>query len=197
MNHPGGGDQPRDADAEEMADLMERHLPALRRFLAKRAREWVLVRESAGDLAQSACRDVLTQLDEGRFELRSEAEFKQWLYEAGLLKLKARARFHQADKRDVGREVGRIDPAASEAAGFEPASSTTPSRVLALEETRSRVRKAIEDLGGRDAEVLRAVVLEGRSHADVAKSLDVDVAHCRVLLSRAMAKLSGRLKEGG
>ena len=175
---------------------MERHLPALRRFLAKRAGEWVLARESAGDLAQSACRDVLVQLDEGRFELRTEAEFKQWLYEAGLLKLKARARFHKADKRDVGREVGQVTPATSEAPGFEPASSTTPSRVVATEETRERVREAIEELGGRDAEVLRGVVLEGKSHADVARALELDVAHCRVVLSRAMAKLSGKLQSG-
>ena len=44
--------------------------------------------------------------------------------------------------------------------------------------------------GERDAQVLRLSVLEGRSHAEVAALLDVEVAHCRVLLSRAMVRLS-------
>lgn len=180
-------------DGARMAQLMERHLPALERFLAARAGELVLARESAADLAQSACGDVLAQLADGRFELRSEPEFRQWLFEAGLLKLKDRARSLRAAKRDPGREVRPIHPLASEDPGVEPGMSATPSRIVATAEARERLRAAVDRLPERDAEVLRRVVLNGEPREAVAESLGVDAHHFRTVLSRAMAKLAGRL----
>ncbi|MEZ6016115.1 MAG: sigma-70 family RNA polymerase sigma factor [Planctomycetota bacterium] len=175
-------------------EWLARLLPRLRAFLGRRAPNFVLEQESAEDLAQSVCRDVLAHIDDGRFELRSEAEFRQWVFEAGLLKLKARRKFLRADKRDHGGALGSLSPLDSEDPGIEPSSSETPSRFAATLETRERVRAAIASLGGRDAEVLRLVVLEGRPHAEAAATLGLDPAHCRMVLSRAMAKLAAALQ---
>lgn len=180
-------------DEQRMAALMERHLPALERFLAARAGEFLLARESAADLAQSACGDVLAQLADGRFELRTEPEFRQWLFEAGLLKLKDRARSLRAAKRDPGREARPIHPLASEDPGVDPGQSVTPSRIAATAESRARLRAAIAELSERDGEVLRRVVLEGEPRERVARELGLDDHHFRTVLSRAMAKLAGRL----
>ncbi|QDV05126.1 RNA polymerase sigma factor RpoE [Planctomycetes bacterium Poly30] len=136
-------------------------------------------------------------METGRFELRTEPEFKQWLYEAGQLKLRARQRFYLAGKRDAHREGPPIGPLGSSDPGFEPAISTTPSQIAATAEAKAGVRAAIESLSERDAEVLRLAVLEGRSHAEVAAALGVEVAHCRVLLSRAMVRLSKTLRGSG
>lgn len=180
-------------DRQRIEGLLERHLPAFRRFLGRRAARVVLDNESVDDLAQSVCREVLNQLEDGRLELRSEPEFKQWLFEAGQHKLRSRRRFYLAGKRDAGRPGAPIGPLDSEDPGVEPHVSTTPSRLVATEEAKALVRAAIGSLPERDASVLRLVVLEGLSHADAAKRLDVDTAHCRVLLSRAMVKLAKRL----
>lgn len=195
---PNSSDSTQDpAPDERLEGLLAKHLPAFRRFLGKRASRMVLENESVDDLAQSVCRDILGQMDRGKFELRTDAEFKQWLFEAGQLKLRARQRYYLADKRDAGRRGPAVGPMDSQDHGVEPAISTTPSRLFATEEARRKVRDAIGSLAGRDAEVLRLSVLEGRSHAETAEALGVDVAHCRVILSRAMVKLSSALRASG
>ncbi|MEM6674062.1 MAG: sigma-70 family RNA polymerase sigma factor [Planctomycetota bacterium] len=185
-----------DDQEERLEDLLAQHLPGLRGFLRRRAPHLVLQKESTEDLAQSVCRDVLEHVVDGRMELRSDAEFKQWLYEAALWKLRARRRHLGAQRRDPGREVGRWDRSASGVRPLEPGDSETPSRIVASEEKRDAVRRAIEELGGRDEEVLRLAVLEERPHREIAERLEVTEAHSRVLLSRALARLSKKL-EGG
>ena len=184
-------------EQERLDELLARHLPSLRGFLHRRAAHLVLARESAEDLAQSACRDVVEQLHDGRFELRTDAEFKQWLFEAGNLKLKTRYRFYGADKRNPGREIP-LDASYGDKEGgagrfHEQATSATPSRLLSLEENRASVRAAVASLGGRDAEVIRLVVFEGLPNQEAARQLSLEPAHFRVVLSRAMAKLSKSL----
>lgn len=182
-----------DAGGADVAELFEVHLPGLRRFLQARAAAHVLAREDADDLAQSVCRDVLEHLDDGRMELRSGPEFKQWLYEAALLKLKARVRYHGALRREPGREVRPEGGAPGETAAV----SETPSRLARTAEDRARVQRAIDELGGRDAEILRLAVLEERPHGEIAGLLGVTTSHSRVLLSRALAKLSRFLGPDG
>lgn len=185
------------APPSRLEALLAEHLPGLRGFLARRAPDLVLERESAEDLAQSVCRELLERADDGRFELRGDAEFKQWLYEASLWKLRARTRHLRAQRRDAALEVGPWDgTAGSRTTPLEPRTSETPSRVAAADERRAAVRDAIEALGGRDAEVLRLAVLEERPHADIARTLGVTEVHSRVLLSRALARLSRRLGRG-
>lgn len=172
--------------------LLSQHLPGLRGFLQRRAPEYVLDRESAEDLAQSVCRDVLEHAADGRFELRGDSEFKQWLYEAALWKLRARGRHLRAQKRDVAREVRPTS--GSQSLGHEACISATPSRLVATEERRAAVREAIHALGGRDEELLRLAVLEELPHRQIAERLDITEAHSRVLLSRALAKLARHLE---
>ncbi len=172
--------------------LMAEHLPGLRGFLRRRVPEFVLERESTEDIVQSVCREVLEHLHDGRLSLRGEREFKQWLYEAALWKLRSRKRYLRAQRRDPRREVrpGR----ASLDVTPHPVISETPSRLLASKERREAVHQAIESLGGRDTEVLRFAVLEERTHAEIAQLLGVSPAHSRVLLSRALARLARRLE---
>jgi restriction endonuclease Mrr len=59
---------------------------------------------------------------------------------------------------------------------------------LILKETRTRVRRVLAEIGGRDAEILRAVFLEEHSADLVCRSFGVDRAYLRVLLHRAKQK---------
>ena len=185
-----------EADPERLEELLAAHLPGLRGFLRRRAPDLVLAKESTEDLAQSVCRDVLEHGGDGRLELRGKQEFKQWLYEAALWKLRARRRHHGAQRRDVAKEVGPWDRSQSGVRPLEPGDTETPSRIVATDEQRAAVRRAIEDLGGRDAEILEMAVLQERPHREIAEALGVTEAHSRVILSRALARLSSRLGEG-
>ncbi len=163
--------------------------------MRRRAPGFVLDRESTEDLAQSVCRDVLEHVADGRLELRGDAAFKQWLYEAALWKLRARSRHLRTEKRDAGREVqsplrttdGGVVP-------FEPRSSTTPSRLVATDERRRAVREAIAKQDERDALLLTLAVLEDLPHRGIAGRLGIAESHSRVLLSRALAKLARELE---
>lgn len=190
---PDGSDPDEPArDDARVERWLATQLPSLRGFLRRRADDIVLERESVEDLAQSVCREAVEHVEDGRLELRGERAFKQWLYEAALFKLKARARYHRAQRRDAGREVP-LERGSSSGAPRELGGSETPSRLVATAEQRAEVRRAIEALGGRDAEVLRLAVLEELPHAAVAAQLGVSEAHSRVLLSRALAKLGRAL----
>jgi RNA polymerase sigma factor (sigma-70 family) len=180
------------AGTGEVDRLLAVHMQGLRNFLRKRAPEYVLQKESSEDLAQSVCRDVLEHMSDGRFELRGEGEFKQWLYEAALWKLRARSKRLKALKRDPGREIGRVGEGLPGA--FEPRTSATPSRILGTEEQRGAVREAIAKQEARDVELLTMAIIEERSHRDIAARLGITESHSRVLLSRALVKMARELE---
>ena len=92
-------------DVNAVAELLERLLPDVESFLRARAGAMLRAKESGQDLVQSVCREVLEDVQRGRFAYRGDAEFKQWLFGAAELKLKQRARFWRQEMRDVAREA--------------------------------------------------------------------------------------------
>ncbi len=178
-------------DARAVEALMQRLLPGLQGFLYRRADDLILKEETPEDLAQSVCREVLVRMQDGRFTFRGDAEFKQWIYEAALLKLRARARFYRAGRRDVRK---RNDDTHS-FSGHPARVSATPSRIALAEEQKQKVLAALDHLPERDAQILRLAVLEQVTHQQIAQQLDISESHSRVLLSRALARLSKLLAE--
>ena len=71
----------------------------------RQAGHLVRAKESAADLAQSVCREVLERIGDGRFEYQGEAAFKQWLFQAAEHKMQNKHRFYRADRRDGAKEV--------------------------------------------------------------------------------------------
>ena len=90
-------------DASALDALLAQHLPGLRAYIRLRCGPALRARESASDIAQSACRDVLENLD--RFQWNGEAGFKAWLYTTALRKIADRAEYWGAQKRDAKRDV--------------------------------------------------------------------------------------------
>jgi len=63
----------------------------------------VFAKESASDLVQSVCLEILQHLD--RFRYRGEAGFKHWLYTTALRRIVNKHEFNTAAKRDVRRDA--------------------------------------------------------------------------------------------
>jgi RNA polymerase sigma-70 factor (ECF subfamily) len=179
-------------DAQAVEDLLARYLPDLRGYLQRNAGALITGKESSSDLAQSVCRDMLERLATERFVYRGEAEFKQWLYNAAMFKIRARRRFYLAARRDAGRDVEVLDAnPTSSAAELEPrAEQRGPGSAAELSEDVERLRAALAQLPENYRDVLLLSNVDGLSHKQIADKLGISEANSRVLLSRALARLA-------
>lgn len=174
-------------DPEAVAELLQRHLPALRAFVRLKAGPSLLARESCSDLAQSVCRDVLENAE--RFRFGGEAEFRKWLFTTAMRKIADRAEHWRADKRNPARERGGLDE--QELQGLQ--GIYTPSRQAAAREELARVEAAFGKLAPEKQEVVLMSRLMGLSHAEIAAELGKTEIAVRSILSRALAELAAML----
>jgi RNA polymerase sigma factor (sigma-70 family) len=169
-------------DQGAVEQLLVRYLPDLINFVDRRAARWLRQRESAADLAQSVCREVLVRLRDGRLAFHGEPQFRQWLYRAAVIKLIEKSRHGAAEKRDPAREVPQ--DVALEAC----AAQATPSQFAIFHEELERFHAAFASL----PELISLRLVDGLSHQEIGKRLGVNDAHSRVLLARALAQLAQR-----
>ncbi|MBK8180292.1 MAG: RNA polymerase sigma factor [Planctomycetes bacterium] len=171
-------------DPAAVERLLVRYLPDLVEYLDRRAARWLRGRESAADLAQSVCREVLVRLRDGRLQFRGEPQFRQWLYRAAVIKLVEKGRLGGAEKRDPAREVPQSH------AGPVLSRLPSPSEFAMFHEDLERFQTAFSALGSRARSVISYKLVEGLSHEDIGRQLGVTAAHSRVLLARALAQLA-------
>jgi RNA polymerase sigma-70 factor (ECF subfamily) len=183
-------------DARAVEALIERYLPDLRAFVRLRAGAVVRAREESSDLVQSTCREVLEHID--RFQFPSEAAFKQWLYTTALRKIINRRDFYVAQKRDALREVPIGDASdANEELLRAYRSFSSPSRRAMVREEVERIERAFETLPDEYREVITLAHVVGLSRAEIAQQMQKSEGAVRVLLHRALAKVSSLLAEPG
>jgi RNA polymerase sigma-70 factor (ECF subfamily) len=179
-------------DAGALESLLVRHLPGLHAFVRLRMGEHLRAKESSSDLVQSVCREVLQDLE--RFEYRDEGGFKQWLYTRALRKILNRNRFYRAGKRDLAQEAA---PAATEGGGLLDVylSFCTPSRDAMAHERIAHIEAAFAQLPESFREVITLARVVGLSHQEIGEKLGKSEGAARVLLHRALARLSLLLAE--
>jgi RNA polymerase sigma-70 factor (ECF subfamily) len=186
-------------DPQAIDTLLARHLPGLREFVANRVGQLVDAKESASDLVQSACREVLQHMD--RLQYDGEDGFRQWLYTTALRKIKDRHRYYLAEKRDARREVPIAPQTSSDASRFLELyqSFGWPSQEAVLREELERLQRVFEELPDNYRQVITLAYIERLPHAEISQRLGITEPHARVLLSRALARLAGLLRksEGG
>jgi RNA polymerase sigma-70 factor (ECF subfamily) len=183
-------------DAGAVEALLERYLPDLRAYVARHAGDLVRAKESSADLAQSVCREVLESLRSGRLRYQGEAQFRQWLYRAALMKMMNRHRFWTAERRDArlegagGAGAGASESGASSGIDARLRDSATPSRALELQEELELFQRAFAALPEHYREVIALHHIERLSHAEVAERLKISEPNSRMLLARALARLA-------
>ena len=154
--------------------------------------------ESSSDIVQSVCREVLQHM--GRFKHPSEAAFKQWLYTTALRKISSRVEFYRAQKRDAGRNEplpsGSVELAASRVENFYH-SFASPSRQAMLKEEIVRIEAAFEKLTEEQREVITMAHIAGLSRAEIAQQMGKSEGAVRVILHRALARISELLSVKG
>ena len=175
-----------DREAQEL--LIERHLPSLRAYVRLRLGPALRARESASDIVQSACREVLGNLD--HFHHDGEAGFRAWLFASALRKIGDRAEYWGAQKRDAARET-QADVALVDVYR----SFCSPSKAAQAHETLERIERAFECLPEPDREIIVMARIVGLGHAEIGERLGLSEAGSRSRLFRALAGLSEALHD--
>lgn len=164
-------------------------LPGLTRFVRRRMGPELAARESASDIVQSTCRELLRGA--ASYEERGEASFQAWIRSAAEHKLRNRARHWRAARRAQGE--GALDAPLGEAQ--TPASrSRTPSQETLLREEASRLQRAFAALPEEYRLVLVRFQIEGQSQSEIARELGRSSEAVRKLVARAMARLAAELE---
>lgn len=187
-------------DGSAVDVLLARYLPGLEAFIRLRQGRLLRAKESAADLVQSVCREILEHAE--RYQYRGEAQFKHWLYATAMRKLSNKNEYYRAEKRDAAREAAPPPGAGSQAGGTaglfaQYQTVWTPSREAVAREEVARIEAAFEALPEGDREVILLSRMVGLPHREIAEALGSTEGAVRVRLSRALAKLAAELEQGG
>lgn len=168
--------------------LLERHLPAVRAFVRVHLGPRLRARESASDVVQSVCRELLTH--RGRFQHGGEQGFAAWLFTTARRKIANRVRDLDRDKRDPRREAGQLVDGDLADLGVAYARISSPSGKALRAEEIARLEAAMDRLPAPQAEVISLAHLVGLSRAEIGVRMGKSEEAVRTLLHRAMARLS-------
>ena len=176
-------------DPAAVEDLFQRYLPRVRAYLRLRAGSVVLARESASDLAQSVCRDVLQHMD--RYQYNGEDGFRRWLFKTAQRKIADRYDYYQAQRRTADREDAKdlSDTVAVYGSPF------TPSHHAIARERLQQLEAAIEGLPELEREMFVQCKVMGLSRASVAAEHGLSEGAVRMRLHRALARLAEAIAE--
>lgn len=141
-------------------------------------------KESAADLVQSACREILEHRD--KYQFGGEAGFRRWLFTTALRKVRDRVDYYRAGKRNVDREASITD---GELANVY-ADCATPSRDLDMRERIARFESAFDELEADHREVITLARIVGLPHREIAVAMNRSEAASKQLLYRALAELA-------
>ena len=172
-------------DPIALEELLARVLPELHAFLRLQVGPKIGVRESASDLAQSVCREVLADLPD--IEFRGVPAFRRWLFLRARRKVVEKLRFHGRERRDIDREEPlAIDDAFAAGA----VDLLTPSRDVMAREDLARFARCVEQLPEEQRRAVSLCKGLGMTPSEAAAELDKEPNAVRVALHRGLARLS-------
>ena len=170
----------------ERAALVERilaHLPGLTLFVRRRMGPALRARESASDIVQSTCRELLRSAS--NFDDEGADSLERWMRAAAEHKLKNRARHWQAERRSAGEEVT--------SAGERASASGEPGDEAMLREEVERLARAFHALAADERALLRRSQVDGVGLDELALELGRSRGAVQKQISRALARLSSGL----
>lgn len=185
-------DRARAGDRTALGALFTQWQEDLEAYVRKRAAGAVLAKESAADIVQSACREVLADIDRAT-AVSIGPGLRAWLYKAALHKIVDRHRYWQRDKRHAEREARSLDgPSAwtREALSTLCGALPSPSTAAARDEDLQRIADAIVRLPDHYQKVLRLAYFERLPQREIADRMGRSEDSVRGLVARAVARLA-------
>jgi RNA polymerase sigma-70 factor (ECF subfamily) len=184
-------------DTEALNQLFQRYhqllLAAARRNIGPKLR----LKEEPDDLAQTTFREATRDIV--HYEYRGESSLVRWLMQILQNKIRDKAEFYSASKRDQGRE--RALESSPTSTGDAAPAYDPPAKDLSVTmqvqrvENYEHLRKALDELSPEHREAITLVVFQGLSLREAGERLGGRTEDAvRMLLRRAEARLHELLR---
>jgi RNA polymerase sigma-70 factor, ECF subfamily len=185
--------QARAGDSEALGRVLDGYREYLRLLARARVGQELRVRLDPSDLVQETLLEA--QRDFRQFHGGSEAELAVWLRRILARNLADQLKYHQSQKRDVGREQP-LEALIEQAHEALAAPLSTPSKQASSREQAVVMASALARLPEDYREVITLRHLEGRSFDEIGAQMGRSAGAVRMLWMRALERL-GELMEKG
>jgi RNA polymerase sigma-70 factor (ECF subfamily) len=184
-------------DADALNRLFAIHQPLLLDVARRRIGARLRLKEEPDDLAQTTFREATR--DFANYEYRGPDSLVRWLMQILQNKIRDKAEFYSANKRDQTRErtlSGTPQPGGDPTPGMDPAShDLSVTMQVQREEAFGHLRRALEELSTEHREAITLVFFEGLSLREAGEKMEGRSEDAvRMMLRRAENKLGEMLK---
>jgi RNA polymerase sigma factor (sigma-70 family) len=162
--------------------------PLLERLAGMHLKSGLLRRVSPDEVAHSACRTFLRRIHGGEFELSGTDKLWNLLCAITLAKARKKARFHLADKRQVGKEQPQAtttEHGGAGPAGNVAAAAPTPAEAAEFADQFEHVLDSMDD----EERKIVLLKLEQKTNDEIAAACQCAERTVRRLLKRVEARV--------
>jgi RNA polymerase sigma factor (sigma-70 family) len=185
-----------EGDASALNDLFARHHSLMVEIARRRLGPRLRLKEDPDDLAQTTFREATR--DFKRYEYRGEGSLVRWLIQILQNKIRDKAEFYAASKRDTSLETALdppVDPARDFVPRVEPASDLSVTRAVQRDERFDLLRKGLDQLTPEYRQAITLVFFQGLSLREAGQRMGGRTEDAlRMMLRRAEAKLGEILR---
>ena len=186
-------EQARAGDRTALGGLLEEYREYLRLLARARVGRGLRTRLDPSDLVQETLLEA--QRDFPQFLGGSEEELAVWLRRILVRNLADQLKYHQSQKRDVGREQP-LEALIEQAHEALAAPLSTPSKQASRREQAVVMASALARLPEDYREVITMRHVEGRSFEEIAAHMDRSAGAVRMLWMRALERLGEVMEQG-
>lgn len=184
-------------DVDALNELFARHYQTMVELARRRLGARLRAKEEPDDLAQTTFREATR--DFANYQYRGEGSFLRWLIQILQNKIRDRAEFYSAGKRDLTKERPMEAPALDRDSGarsFEPsAHDLTVTLQVQRGEDFDLVRRALAELSPDHRKAITLVFFQGQSLREAGRQLGGRTEDAvRMLLRRAEARMGEILR---
>ena len=185
-------EQAQGGDIEALNELFERYHGTMVDVARRRLGPKLRVKEEADDLAQTTFREATR--DFRQYQYRGEGSLLRWLLQILQNKIRDKAEFYAAGKRDVTRERSAdegITTDSGEIQPFEPVSDDlSVTRLVQRDEEFEILREALTELSPDHRKAITLVFFQGHTLRQAGEKMEGRSEDAvRMLLRRAEARL--------
>ncbi len=184
-------------DAEALNDLFARYHHLLLEVARRRIGPRLRLKEDPDDLAQTTFREATR--DFANYEYRGRDSLVRWLMQILQNKIRDKAEFYSANKRDLGRERALESPVGSDGEGLPALDPASDDLSVTMQVQRGEnyvhLKRALEQLSPEHREAITLVFFQGLQLREAGEKMGGKSEDAvRMMLRRAETRLGEILR---